>query len=424
MSRVWAALVAGLAAVGAAGGGERPAELAVPPEQLAKARDLVRQLGSPSYPAREDATAELARMGRSARAALLDAVATSTDYEVRSRAARLLPRAEAADLQARIAAFVADTDAKYDHDLPGWEPFREHAGGDKAARALFADMLRTTENRDLLAALATSRREGGIALSNRRTALFLAQNPGIFGRGIGPPVAQKQPTLTDIAAVVFGEIVVPTADIPRGLAQFGNITGAQFVQYPPSQQAATNPDSTPNGPAYRRLLLRWLDTRVSPEDLTQVVNVAQNLGAVRDMTPLLRKVVTTDGVQGTSRGQALVYLLQRNKKAEYPFLKAQLKNEVPVNPVFLGANPGGGAIQATCQVRDMALALLVADTGQNIHDYGFETAPGNAPNPVAQPYPTYAFLTDEARDRGLRKWAEWEAKHPIPPFDPAPAPKR
>ena len=218
---------------------------------------------------------------------------------------------------------------------------------------------------------------------------------------------------------------IPSADIPRGQVPFGNVTGAAFVQYPASLQAATNPDATPHGPAYKRLLLRWLDTRTSPEDLNQVANFAQNLAAVRDMTPLLRRVVTTDGVQGTSRGQAMVLLLQRNKKAEHPFLKAQLKNEVVVNPVFIGGNPAGGApIQANCQIRDMALALLVADTGQNIFDYGFETAQGNTPNPVAQPYPTYAFLTDEARDRGMRKWAEWEAQHPIPAFDPGPVPKR
>lgn len=112
--------------------------------------------------------------------------------------------------------------------------------------------------------------------------------------------------------------------------------------------------------------------------------------------------------------------MQRSKKAAHPFLKAQLKNETVVNPVFLGANPMGQAIQANCQVRDMALALLVADTGQNIHDYGFQTAPGNTVNPTANPFPTYAFTTDEARDRAMRKWAEWEAKHPIP----APEPKK
>lgn len=447
MTRLWAAALAAGLVAGAARAADPPAGLAVPTDQLAKARELVRLLGSPAYQTREDATAELGKLGRAARAALLDAVATSPDLEVRARAARLLPRAEAADLQARIEAFVADADGTFQHDLPGWDQFEAQAGADKlgalaaalgvplwdqfkqyvradtGSRGLFADMLRTTENREVLAAMAVSPRDGGAAVANRRMAMYLAQNPGIFGGRIGgsmPP--PKQPTLADVTTVLFAEGAIPAADIPRP-GPFTFVTGATFAQHPVSVQAANNPAGTPHGEAYKRVLLRWLDTRTAPDDLGQVVNVTQQLAQVRDMTPLLRRVVTTDGVQGYARGQALVYLLQRNKKAEYPFLKGQLKNEAVVNPVGLGPNPMGMPIQANCQVRDMALALLVADTGQSIFDYGFETSPGNTPNPVANPFPTYAFTTDEARARGMRKWADWEAAHPIPPFDPGPPKK-
>lgn len=425
MSRLWAAVVlAGVAAAGAGRADEPPAAPASATELLAKARLLVRQLGSPSYQTREDATAELAKMGRAARTALAEAVATSPDYEVRARAARLLPRAEAADLQLRIDAFVADADGKQSHDLPGWDKFREHVGADRESRSFFAELLKAPENREVLTAVAASKREGGVAVGNRRMALYLAQNPGAFGgiRAGGMP-AQKQPTLADVATVLFGETAIPSADIPR-TGPFTFISGAYFAQQQVSQQAATNPAGTPHGEAYKKLLLKWFDTRTSPEDLSQLVNVAQTMGQLKDMTPILRRVVTADGVQGHARGQALVYLVQRNKKAEHPFLKAQLKNETIVNPVFLGANPMGGAIQANCQVRDMALALLLAETGQNIHEYGFETAPGNAVNPLGNPYPTYAFTADEARDRALRKWGEWEAKHPIPPFDPGMQPAK
>jgi hypothetical protein len=90
-----------------------------------------------------------------------------------------------------------------------------------------------------------------------------------------------------------------------------------------------------------------------------------------------------------------------------------------VTPVGLGQNPMGGVNQANCQVRDMALALLIAESGQSIHDYGYESAAGNIPMPTQQPYPTYAFTSDAARDRAQRKWADWEARHPTP-ADPAP----
>ncbi|MFO0800936.1 MAG: HEAT repeat domain-containing protein [Gemmataceae bacterium] len=425
MPRLWAVLVvAGVAAVGAGRADEPAPAVDIPVEQLAKARLLVRQLGSPSYQAREEASAELAKLGRAARPALLEAVAESPDYEVRARAARLLPRAEAADLQLRIDAFVADADGKKTHDLPGWDQFREQVGNDRPSRALFAELMKAPENREVLSAVGGSRREGGIAVGNRRLAVYLAEQPNAFGRvGFGPIPQPKQPTLADIATVLFGETVIPSADIPRA-GPFTFINGAMFAQKPQSLQVATNPTGHAHGEAYKKLLLRWIDTRSSPEDLSQLVNTYPNLSQVKDMTPILRRAATADGVQGMSRGQSLTFLVQRNKKAEHPFLKAQLKNETLVGAVYLGQNPNGQPIQANCQLRDVALALLIAETGQNLHEYGFQSAPGANLNPVQNPYPTYAFLADEDRDRAQRKWAEWEAKHPIPVYDPGPPAKK
>ncbi len=425
MSRLWAALVVGAVAAAGAGRADDPPDAPeVTTEQLAKVRLLVRQLGSPSYQAREEATAELAKLGRVARAALAEAVATSPDYEVRARAARLLPRAEAADLQVRIDAFVADADGKRTHDLPAWDKFRDIVGGDKSCRALFAEMLKAPENRDVLTAVAASKRDGGLAVGHRRMAMYLGQNPGAFGGfrgGVMPP--QKQPTLADISTLLFGETAVPAADIPR-TGPFVFITGAYYAQQQVSQQTATNPAANAHGEAYRKLVVKWLDTRTSPDDLNNVVNVAQTFAQLKDMSPLLRRVVTADGVQGHARGQALVYLVQRNKKAEHPFLKSQLKNDTVVTQVGLGQNPAGMQVIGSCQLRDMALALLLTETGQNMHEYGFETAPGNVANPLGSPYPTYAFTADENRDRALRRWADWEAKHPIPAYDPAMPPAK
>lgn len=422
MSRLWAALAVGIV-VASGRADDPPTTTDISTEQLAKARLLVRQLGSPSYQAREDATAELVKLGRVARPALVEAVATSPDYEVRARAARLLPRADAADLQLRIDAFIADADGKQTHDLPSWDKFREHIGNDKPSRALFAELLKTSENRDVLTALAGTKREGGAAVGNRRTSLFLAQNPGIFG-GIraGPLPSPKQPTLADISAVLFGETVVPAADIPRA-GPIMSISGATFAQSQVSQQTATSPAANPHGEAYKRLLLKWLDTRTSPEDLNQVVYVANTFGQLKDMTPLFRRVVTAEGVQGQARGQALVNLVQKNKKAEHPFLKSLLKNDTLVTQFGIGQNAAGMQILGTCQLRDVALAILLTETGQNMFDYGFETNPGNTPNPLGNPYPTYGFTADEGRDRALKKWAEWEATHPIPAYDPGPPQK-
>lgn len=249
MTRLWAAALAAGLAAGAVRAADPPAGLAVPPEQLSKARELVRALGNPAYETREAATAELGKMGRAARAALLDAVATSPDYEVRARAARLLPRAEAADLQARIDAFVADADGKFRHDLPGWESFKEHVGADKQSRALFAEMLKTADNREVLAAMAASRREGGAALGHRRMALYLAQNPGAFGGfRVGTMPQPKPPGLADIATVLFAEGAIPSADIPRP----GRSRSSPGRSSPSSRRPSRRRTTRPAAPTGRR----------------------------------------------------------------------------------------------------------------------------------------------------------------------------
>ena len=93
MSRLFAVIVCCIGAVPVLGSSPDPKDLAIPPGELVKAQDLIRRLGSEIYREREDAQAELARMGRLARPALLEAAAADPDPEVRFRCSRLLPRA-------------------------------------------------------------------------------------------------------------------------------------------------------------------------------------------------------------------------------------------------------------------------------------------------------------------------------------------
>src|SRR4051812_5212558 len=96
-----------------------PKRLAVPPEEMIKAQELVRQLASDEFTVREAAQERLAKMGRLAKPVLSSAIATNPDPEVRSRCRELLPKAAAEDLKARLETFLADTEGKYEHDLPG-----------------------------------------------------------------------------------------------------------------------------------------------------------------------------------------------------------------------------------------------------------------------------------------------------------------
>src|SRR5579871_3218860 len=112
-----------------------------PPAHDDRARELVQELGSRDYRTREKATEELSTLGRAAYAALRQGQ-NDPDPEIRARSTRLFPRAYDLEMKARIDSFVADTQGKQAHDLPGWERFRKLLGDDAQARGFFASMAR------------------------------------------------------------------------------------------------------------------------------------------------------------------------------------------------------------------------------------------------------------------------------------------
>ena len=91
--------------------------------------------------------------------------------KLRYRCSRLLPKAGADELKARLDTFLADVDAKYDHDLPGLKQYRKQLGIGKDARDLFVEVVKSPYNVELLQAIDKSTTDAGRAISDRRTAL-------------------------------------------------------------------------------------------------------------------------------------------------------------------------------------------------------------------------------------------------------------
>src|SRR5579884_168356 len=126
MTRLGFALLVGAAAAGPlAAASPNPKDLAVPADQVSRAQGLVRKLASDAFWEREEAQEELAKMGRLAKPVLARAAVADPDPEVRCRCRLLLPRAAAEDLRVRVETFLADTQGKFEHDLPGWNQFRK-----------------------------------------------------------------------------------------------------------------------------------------------------------------------------------------------------------------------------------------------------------------------------------------------------------
>lgn len=440
MSRLRAVLFLGaaLVAVPAPGASPDPKDLAVPPEQLSKARELVRRLGGENYRDREEAHAELQKMGRAAKQALTEAATTDTDPEVRSRAQRLLPRSEADDLQARVETFLADKDGKFEHNLPGLKSFRAAFGATPKARELYVEILKSPYNLDMLAAMDRGHAEGGRAVSDRRNTLYsdMIQRQFVGGARPTPP---KQPTLADIAAVLFAESEIPYEHIPRTTIQWQQVSGVVLFNQGASMNALNG--SGPHAEVYRTLVSRWLATRNDPMDLAQLVYQLGNgnLRQFPETNSLLRRIVLLDTVQGYAKGQALNFLVQQKGKEEAAFLKALMRNEVRVgdypdvfkkgeNPdkvvpvgadamvtqVWFQRNPNGGVAEMhTVTMRDVAFAFTVTQAGQNMKDYGFETQPHQNFNPTPAGFGQYAFTSEEKRQTGYVKFGWWQMKQSI-----------
>src|SRR5439155_21709675 len=106
-------------------GGRAHQPLAAPPVTYTpEVARLIEQLGDDSFIAREAASGKLAARGLAAKPALMLALKHG-DPEVRLRARRLLGEIQTADLEVRLKAFVADTECREEHEIPGWDRFRK-----------------------------------------------------------------------------------------------------------------------------------------------------------------------------------------------------------------------------------------------------------------------------------------------------------
>jgi hypothetical protein len=407
MTRVMALVMCGLWAAPLFGTSPDPKDLAIPPEELAKARDLIRRLGSEIYRDREEAQVELAKMGRMARPVLLEAASTDPDPEVRFRCSRLLPKAGADDLKARLDTFLADTESKYDHNLPGLKQFRKIVGSDKLARDLFVDIIKSPYNVELLQMLEKSTAEAGRAIADRRMGMWSLIQRQNFGGRIQPP---PQISLQDIACLIFAETVVPAKDIPRN-NMWNYVTGVTFIQQASSITAINNSGATHSEP-YKLIIGKWMESRDDVMELNQLAYpVGQTLRGFKESLPLLRRIVTTEGVAGYAKGQALMYLVQQRGKEEQGFLRTLLTNDTLVTTVWFGVNaPNQAPMQHQCLLRDVALAMLISHTGQKMTDYGYLFPPGVVQNGQNIGYGNYAFPTDEARNAAMVKFAFWRMK--------------
>ncbi len=384
-----------------------PKSLAVPPEELSKARELVRKLGSEVFVEREDAERDLAAMGRAARPALLDGVSVDPDPEIRARCRTLLPKATAAEMKVRLETFLADTEGKYEHDLPGWNKLRAvvrgdwtmlgwtftaRPGADKAARELFVEFLNAPGGRKLLTALGAGATDLGSVVAAMKQELY---NMRLSRAGNVP----RNPTVMEVAVVMFADSQTKFQGGPRNTV-FSSVMSTSGVI-----QAAQGTDDKSAG--LRAVLGAWIDSRTDPYEMYSAMNLAVNAGHNDVAGRVAVRLLSSAAAPAVYRGYAFNTLARIKSKEHLPAVEKLLGDETVATTISTNIN--GKLVQTKITVGDMALSAAVLMTGQKLEDYGIEDRLKGSPTSIS--YTRY-ILPEEKRKDAAEKWKAWREKNP------------
>lgn len=351
-------------------------------EQVAR---LIQQLGAQSFAVRQRAQRELIAAGRAAKDVLAIAC-DSPDAEVRQRARQALAEVLDADFQVRLDAFLADDTGPEGHDLPGWERFRALAGDGPLARRLFGDMQRA--ERELLEAAETDPKRAGDVLESR--CAQVGQNLSELAAGSNRPNAVPSATLAALLLVAANE------QVPISLQAGGNLY--QFCRGRTLEQAMLARNT---GDILRRMLVAWVTRRFSSDSMIAYWNIALGMDneIKESLTPAIA-VLSAGGVPAHWAPWAILAVGKFGGPEQTALLEPLLNDSRSI------AVPNRGRQELDAQVRDVALAVLVHLSGQQLADYGFSQARRHTSCLFVAD--SLGFNDPEARDRALKKWRERE----------------
>ncbi|MDY3562491.1 hypothetical protein R5W23_003957 [Gemmata sp. JC673] len=385
-----------------------PKDLVVPDTDLSKARDLVRKLGSEVFTEREEAEHDLNAMGRLARNALHEGANSDPDPEIRARCRQLLPRATAIEMKARLDTFLADADGRYEHDLPGWTRLRStvrgewtafgwtfsaRPRGDKAAREMFVEFLKTAGGRRLLTAIGTGENLGPL-VAGMKNELYYAR----FPRGGG---VSRVPSQMEVAAVMFADSLTrPSANVRNTL--FTSVLTTSGIA-----QAAQGSDD--KAAALRAVLNAWIDTRTDAYEMYAAMTLANSSQNQPAALRLAVRLLSAPGVPGSYRGQAMMTLGRYQSKEHLPVLERLIGDEGIVTT--MSTNVNGVVTRYTITVGDLALVAAVQLTGQKIEAYHIQDRlKGSAATSISY---TRFHIPEESRKEAATKYGWWRLKESL-----------
>jgi hypothetical protein len=360
------------------------------PKQAEEARELVRQLGDPSYRVRDAASGRLVRMGLAVAPILREGL-NSSDAEIRFRCLTILPLARSYDLERRLNLFLM---GKVDRDNPApeaWDKFKEMVGDTRHSREVFAGMHRLDS--ESLAKMEDSPTIFLQRITERCTEFAQVQT---FGRGAAGS--------DQLALLLFAMLEVQPSMLENS-GTSGILTGIMFRL----SDRPRGKDLLKNDEVIHKLLLKY----IVKADLCHpgyCLGLVANL-ELKEGPDILRAMLKDSKCEASYLGMAISLLGKVGGKAS-------VGDIIP----FLGDNTATGQasfpnnVRIETQMRDIALATLVQLSGQNLRDYEFPYAKMTNAGTFVGPNQFYAssyfgFVDDAGRTAAFKKWDGWYAKN-------------
>jgi RNA polymerase sigma factor (sigma-70 family) len=280
----------GLAMTGVPGGSQ-PATAPAPRAASDPAAKLVEQLGAPEFADREEAARKLREMGLKAEAALRSAL-RSENPEVRDRAAKLLTAVRADSRNALAKAFKPDDADEPDH--PVWKRFKTIAGGDAAARKLFAEIIADPRRLKLLDDAERDPDKAGELYAKEvkdHYALVEWRNP--WGAAPPPP---RRPWADEVVILYLGTYPASSGKFPNDSVPGDRLEVHLFWSWDEALKA-------PAAPAARRVFAAWLALRANPETLHSSLDKVGR-DRIAEALPLVRKLLADEAAAPVRRAHA------------------------------------------------------------------------------------------------------------------------
>jgi hypothetical protein len=385
-----------------------PKTLDVPAEKTAVAKALVANLDDDDVTVRDKASADLKAMGREALPAMLAAVTGKPSNEVVNRLEKLLPAARKADFDARYPLFLADTDRMFDHDLLGWNELKAGVKDTKESRRLMADILRDEQCREmLLLAFDPAERK---AFEGRWEAKLLEWSAS-NAKTIGVKPQPGDPIHWMPAALL--------ADLLHARDYRDDSRGAVMVHFSETDEGKLAVAGKGRyGEAVRGFVRNWIDRQTEQFGLAEAAYLAMTL----KLDPSVRwaceerrfELFVRDGLVGNDSFSQLA-------STRDPKYIASFRRLFESEAVLMAARDGteGQGKLPEILLRDGALAVCIALSGQDPTEYGFSAlASADAKSDLRYyPYNYYFEAADgktaaDKRKAAFKKWAEWEKANP------------